>query len=275
MSTPDPPDRLPRPTAVGNIVAGDHQQLSVSHLAQSVPEDMRELLAMDVSSTLNWHPIAPTVARRLRSLARQETQTPWSRGTSPAWAREQALPGLIIAQRYSRGDAFGIARQTSELDTALRRAAAMIVRLETADRVTAWPRPMRPELGGLRLIDVRYGSFDALYTVYGVLVSIAASAPISLASLASLAWASSTAAVRIARTWMVRALEPAELAERPSAGDSVPDDEQGDVLLDRTTKRLIPFFKLAVSEGRGVDYRATGPNGEIRLIVTPKTTENP
>jgi hypothetical protein len=227
------------------------------------------------------HPISPTVARRFRSLARQEARSRQPRIATPAWSRERAVPGLIIAQRYIGGDAFGLARQTAELDAALRRAVALMQLLETGERVVAWPRPIRPERGGLWLLDAQYGSLDALYTVYGTLVAVATSTPVSLASLASLAWTARRSASRMARRWVVRPLAPGELAQRPSAGDPPPPsiNHDGDILLDRTTKRLLPVFQRAIDDGRGLDYRATGPSGEVRLIVTPRAnpdgTEKP
>jgi hypothetical protein len=219
--------------------------------------------------------IAPTTARRLRSLAKHEARSPEPRLASPAWAREEEIPGLIIAQRYSGGDAFGISRQSAELDLAFRRAAALIRLLEAGEQVTSWPRPMRPARGGLWLLDARYGSLDALYTVYGALVTVAMSQPVSLASFASLAWTASKSATRLASRWIVRVLHPSELTQRPSAGDLSPaiahDD---DFVLDRMTKRLLPFFREAVNDGRGLDFRATGASGEVRIIVTPRNSEN-
>ncbi len=223
-------------------------------------------------------PIAQTAVGRLRSLVRQEARSRQPRIATPSWSREGAIPGLIIAQRYVGGDAFGSARQTAELDAALRRAVALMHLLERGKRVLEWPRPIRPERGGLWLLDARYGSLDLLWTVYGSVVAVATSTPVSLASFTSLAWSSSRSASRMARRWVVRPLEAGELVHRPSAGGSTSSvSHSGDAdWHERTTKKLVPLFKQAVSDGRGIDYQATGPSGEVRLIVTPRTgTEAP
>lgn len=69
----------------------------------------------------------------------------------------------------------------------------------------------------------------------------------------------------------MRALRPGELADRPSAGNSPQTiDHDGEVWHERTTKRLVPIFKEAIRDGRGLDFQATGPSGEVRLIVTPR-----
>lgn len=215
--------------------------------------------------------IAPTTALNLRRLARHEARSQEPRITSPSWTTEREIPGLIIAQHYSGSDAFGTTRQTAELDLAFRRAAMLITQIEAGEPITSWPRPIRPARGGLWLLDARYGSLDAVYTVYGALVTVAISQPVSLASFASLAWASSKSATRLARRWIVRVLHPSELAERPRAADASPATTYDDgIVLDRMTRRLLPIFKQAVDDGCGLDFHAKGPSGEIRLIVTPK-----
>lgn len=220
------------------------------------------------------HPIAPTIARRLRSLARYEARLHRLRSADPPWSREGLIPGLIVAQRWAGGDAFGCARQIAELDTAMRRAAALIELFSSPERVEAWPRPIRPERGGLWLLDAEYGSLDALWTFYGILVSVATSTPVSLASFASLAWDSSKAASRMARRWVLRPLRPDELAHRPRATDQPQTiAPSGDTWQERTTRRLVPVLRQAVNNGQGLDFRVTGPGGEIRLIVT--AGENP
>jgi hypothetical protein len=218
------------------------------------------------------HPIRPTNVVRMRSLAMYENRSRQYRVASPAWVREEEIPGLLVVQLYSGGDAFGVARQTAELDLAVRRAAALIRLLDTGERVTSWPRPIRPARGGLWLLDARHGSLDALYTFYGALVSVAMSQPVSLASFASLAWTSSKSAARLASKWVVRTLHPRELVHRPSAGESssalgTPDQE---IPFEQMTRRLLPLFKQAVDDGRGLDFRAKGSSGEIRFIVTPR-----
>jgi hypothetical protein len=220
--------------------------------------------------------IARAVTRRLRSLAIHELRNPQTRIGTPAWSHGLALPGFIVAQRWAGGDAFGCSRQIAELDTSVRRANAMLESLLAGEQELRWPLPMRPERGGLWLMDADYGSLDALWTVYGALVATATSTPVSLASFASLAWTSSRSAWRIARNWRVRVLEPDELSQRPSAANSGPTlTDRGDTWQERTTKRLLPVLEQAVQNGSGVDFRATGPGGEIRFIVPPRSTESP
>jgi hypothetical protein len=129
------------------------------------------------------------------------------------------------------------------------------------------------ERGGLWLLDARYGSLDLLWTFYGSLVGVATSTPISLASFACLAWSSGKGARR-AGQWVVRTLRAGELHHRPSVGDPAEQTigASGDIWHERTTKRLVPIFRQAISDGRGLDFRATGPGGELRLIVTPRDT---
>jgi hypothetical protein len=219
--------------------------------------------------------IARAVTRRIRGLAIDELRNPQTRIATPVWwSHGLAVPGLIVAQRWAGGDAFGCSRQIAELDTSVRRANAMLDSLLAGEQVLSWPLPMRPERGGLWLMDADYGSLDALWTVYGALVATATSTPVSLASLASLAWTSSRSAWRIARNWRVRVLEPDELSHRPSAANSGPTQgDRGGTWQERTTKRLLPVLEQAVQNGSGVDFRATGPGGEIRFIVPPKSTD--
>jgi hypothetical protein len=234
----------------------------------------RKMTAMESSAYLaerseyQRHPIGPTVARRLRGLARQEARAQQQRIVTPDWSPQGAIPGLIVAQRYVGGDAFGASRQTFELDMAIRRAAALIEVLNAGEQVTSWPRPIRPERGGLWLLDATYGSLELLWTFYNSLVGVATSTPISLASFASLAWSSSRSASRMARSWVVRRLEPGEVAQRPSA--STPTEAVGETWQERTTKGMIPVFQAAISQGTGFDFRATGPSGEVRFIIAPR-----
>lgn len=235
-----------------------------------------ELATPDLGEVFLWgdrHPIPPTLGRRLRRIYRLESRSPEHRIIAPSWSREGAIPGLIVAQRYDGGDAFGLARQTAELDMPLRRAAALIKMLQAGEQIDSWPRPILPHRGGLWLLDARYGSLDALWTVYGDLVTVAASTPVSLASFATLAWGTSRSALRTAHRWVVRSLKGTELAERPSASDPTPSDSRAETWQERTSKRLAPVFEQAIKEGYGVDFRAAGAGGEIRLIVTPAATQ--
>src|SRR5215471_21235895 len=74
---------------------------------------------LDVEFAVGRSPLRPTLARRLRGLVILETTFDEPRVVNPSWSHEDAIPGLIVAQRYSGGDAFGVARQVRELDLAV------------------------------------------------------------------------------------------------------------------------------------------------------------
>ena len=135
------------------------------------------------------HAMPQAVVRRLRSLDHREVRLQQPRTFTPRWlpaGLPASLPGLIVAQ-WSRGDAFGCSQQIAELDLAFRRAGALHVLFREGVAVDGWPRPIRPERGGLQLLDAQNGSLDVLWTFYGTLVSVATSTPVTLASFASLA----------------------------------------------------------------------------------------
>ena len=243
-------------------------------LARLGTDDMVRPPDPELPELYERQPIAPAVANRLRSLTRHEARSQKPRYFKPTWSQGRSLPGLIVAQRWARDDAFGCARQIAELDAALRRGTALIELFSSGERVDTWPRPIRPERGGLRLLDAGYGSLDLLWTIYGTLVSVAATTPVSLASFASLAWNSSKYASRMAHTWVVRPLEARELVDPPSAADPPPIvAPSAENWQERTTKRLMPLLRQAVDDGRGLDFHAAGQDGELRLIVTPKAYE--
>ena len=219
--------------------------------------------------------ISPTVDRRLRRLARQEAKTREQRVSEPEWAHGTAVPGLIVAERYVHLDAFGAARQIAALDIALRRGAALIKLYEDGGHAEEWPRPVLPQSGGLTLLDARYSSLDLLWTAYGTVAAVAASTPVCLASFASLAWQAGKYTYAKAHSWSMRRLGAHELTERPSAGDPVPVDAQPVTWQERTSKRLIPVLQEATKNGDGLDFRMTGPDGEVRLIVVPRSQADP
>jgi hypothetical protein len=216
--------------------------------------------------------IKKAVATRLRRLQRQELRTRQTRITTPAWS-SQPIPGLVMALRSSGRDAFGTARAISELDTAMRRANSLLDDLQTGEDVTSWPMPTRPERCGLLLLDAGPGSLETLWTVYGVLVTAATSTPVSLASLASLAWSTSSSARRIASRWRLRRLYSYDIDQRPRANATVDSADELGTWQERTTKSLVPALELAMHNRTGLDYRATGPGGELRIIVLPPSDE--
>jgi len=220
------------------------------------------------------HAVPRAVTQRLRSLDRRERRTDNDRTVTPSWSPTVTIRGLLVAQRWSGGDAFGCGKQIAELDLAIRRGAALHEAFgERGADLDRWPRPVRPQRGGLRLLDARNGSLDVLWTFYGVLVATASSTPVSLASFTSLAWTYSRSASRLARRWSVHRLSRQALSVRPSAADDPEaEDDNAGAWQERTTKRLMPLLSAAVDNGDGLDFRATGPGGEIRLIVPPRVT---
>ncbi len=223
---------------------------------------------------LDYEPkvIPKAVAKRLGRLGRRELRIPQPRITTPAWSNEQPIPGLLIALRSTGRDAFGCGRAISELDTAVRRANALLEDLEAGDDVRSWPMPTRPERGGLWLLDATQGSLDTLWVVYGSLVTAATSTPVSLASFASLAWTASRSARRIASRFRLRHLRPHEIDERPKTEELAPGDVLG-TWQERTTKSLAPILQLAVENGTGLNFSASGPGGEVRFIVPPRSPD--
>lgn len=119
----------------------------------------------------------------------------------PAWLQNRAIPRLIVTLRYDGQDAFGAARALQRLDLAARRAGAMQRRLMVSEVDKSWPQPLRTYQGGLHVLDARVGSVDILMTVRGALVTIAGSAPISVASLMALAWDVGRGAVHVTKRW--------------------------------------------------------------------------
>jgi hypothetical protein len=214
------------------------------------------------------YPIAKAVATRLERLVRLETRrSDQPRIVDPDWSRLGRIPGLIVAQRVENGTAFRSARQIAGLDKAFRRAAALIDLVEGHEHIERWPLPIRPERGGLLLLDVEYGSLDALWTFYGTLTTLAQSSPVSLISLASLAWDASRSAAK-ATQWTVHRLAGNEILHRPSAAD--PGNHAGEPWKLETTKRMLPVLLKSVEEGYGIDFTVSDDAGKIRLLLTPR-----
>jgi hypothetical protein len=139
----------------------------------------------------------PATISRARQLLKLEIDT----YVAPA----NVSPVQILIHHHCASNAvFEVNRQLSVLDTAFRRAAAAIAQLERRDRVESWPRPMLPNKCGLLVVDTSIGSVDTILVVYGSLVQLAQSAPVSVASLVTLIWDATKAARRIAWGWVLR-----------------------------------------------------------------------
>ncbi len=208
-------------------------------------------------------------------LQKQERRSKPTRTITPSWSDDRAIPGVLVVLHWDSGDAFGCSRVNAELDTAFRRANALMEKLKAGEEVTTWPMPTRPSRAGLWLMDARYGSLDTLWIVYGALVTAATSAPVSLASFAALAWSASKSAARITGRWRVRYLSRGEIERErpgPTLRSRLPEEAIG-TWQERTTKSLMPAIELAVSNGTGLNFSAVGPGGEVRLIVPPNSAE--
>jgi hypothetical protein len=211
--------------------------------------------------------------RALGALAHEEQRFPQARVARPSWLNGRLVPGVLIALLWNDNDAFGTARLIREMDISFRRGNALLASILAGERPSSWPLPTRPERGGLWLLDIQYGSFEAFYACYGGLVTIAASTPVSLASFGALAWSSSKSAVRVARDWSIRFMHPPEIEERPEAHASeAAVDALGPTWQERTVQELVPLLQDVVSSGRGFELTSTGPGGEVRIIVPSSLT---
>jgi hypothetical protein len=212
-------------------------------------------------------PLGPTDESRVRRILRAEISEPRPRYMRPWWIEsEEAVPGLVISLRYERQDGHGIASRIQDLDMALRRAGATLERLYLGERRVGWAYPMRPERGGIWVLDTRRGSYELLATVYGSLVIWATSAPVSLASLACLAWDSAVAATRVGR-WAVNQFHGSPDDGPPQLGSSQGDAEWG----VKQTKALEPIMLEAAKAGSGLEFVNNSTTGEVRLTIYPKS----
>jgi hypothetical protein len=258
-------------TGLGSLSSEDGPGREVSRVNPSVPPTPeRPRLTSEPMLFSAQEPIGRTAAGRLERLIRLETrQADYPRIVEPAWSKFGGpIPGLIVAQHDERGAAFGLAGEIDELDRAFRRAAALIELVQAREHIRTWPTPVRPGRGGLLLLDAEYGSLDVLWTFYGTLVTMAQSEPVSLMSLATLAWDVGRYG-RKAATWAVRLLQRVTVTQRPSAADQV--DYPGEPWGIELTKRIVPVLTGAVEEGYGVDLSLSEAKQEIRLILMPRS----
>jgi hypothetical protein len=153
----------------------------------------------------------------------------------------------------------------ADLDLATRRAAALHRRLLRGGDLERWPEPLRTYQGGLRLLDVRLGSFDLLATVWGTLVSVAGSSPIAVASLIALAWDVGRPALRAAGRWIGAPLA-ANGRGRPVL--EAPDNAQHWGV--QQTKALEPVLRDAIANDKGFEFFLDEGHRTIKLTVPPK-----
>lgn len=204
-------------------------------------------------------------AHRLTNLMRAELQQKDLGVAHPAWLQNRAIPRLIITLRYDGQDAFGVARSLQRLDLAARRAGAMQRRLMVSEVDKAWPQPLRTYQGGLHVLDARVGSVDVLMTVWGALVTIAASAPISVASLMALAWDLGRGAVHATKRWQGAAM--ARPRRDPMVHDRIEAAQDWGI---KHTKVLAPIMLKAIENDQGFEFALKDGRQQIKLTVLPK-----
>jgi hypothetical protein len=215
-----------------------------------------------VDSTLA---IPKAVGRRFSGLVVAELSDALVRPVRADWLGRASIPRFVVSFRYDGLDAFGIADTTARLDLAARRAAALQRRIITGRPLEEWPRAIRTTRGGLYLLDVRRGSFEAVLTVWGDLVTIAGSTPVSIASFFALAWEMGQGARRITERWTGRE-STARAATRPTP-DANPNGTEWSLA---HTKSLAPVLIAAIENGQGVEFHLKDQSLEIKLTVYSK-----
>jgi hypothetical protein len=212
--------------------------------------------------------LGPTDAKRLSQIAKMEVRSGGRLGyLRPAWLDpDVAIPGFVVSIRYTGQDAHGITHSLRTVDLAMRRAAVTVDRMRLGETLDGWPTALRPERGGLLLLDSRTGSFEAVATVYGSLVSIALSSPIALASAFSLVWDAAAASRRFGR-WVVRRVDNTRDLEPLRKRDDVSRGEDWGL---HQTKALTPVMKAAAAAGSGLEYEYNSRVGTVRLVIYPQ-----
>lgn len=220
----------------------------------------------------SWTNPKPPAARltgaavnRLINLSAQEMASGEITAAHPSWLDGQAIPRLIVTARYAGMDAFGASRLLADLDLAARRAGALQRQLLRGDRVDHWPAPLRTTQGGLRLLDARVGSFDVVLTLWGSLVMIAGSSPVTVASLMTLAWDVGRGSYRLGKKWVATAIT--EAREGPPSLD-LPASGQPWGL--QHTKALAPRMSEAIANDQGFEFTLNEKEGTINFTVPPK-----
>lgn len=209
--------------------------------------------------------LSGAAASRFASLSRQEAASGEIAVMHPAWLGGQAIPRLIVTAHYAGMDAFGTSRLLADLDLTARRAGALQRQLLRGERVEKWPRPLRTTQGGLRLLEARVGSFDVLLTLWGSLVTIAGSSPVTVASLMALAWDVGRGSYRLGRKWTAAALNEAQ--EGPPSLEPPPNAQPWGI---QHTKALAPRMSEAIANDQGFEFVLNETEGTIKFTVPPK-----
>jgi hypothetical protein len=245
---------------------------SVSYLVEppsrsdsQATEIFRRASELDLSRAIRSQEISQTVSRRFTSLVEAELASAAIRTITPEWLGGGSIPRLVVSFRYDGLDSFGIADMTARLDLAARRAGALQRRLASGEQVDDWPRALRTTQGGLYLLDVRRGSYEVIQTIWGDLVTIAGSTPVSVASFIALAWDIGRGTRKLANKWTGR-----RASIGPNAKPTPTSDSEGTEWGATHTKALAPVLLAAIENDQGVEFHLKDDNREIKLTVYPK-----
>ncbi|MGB3762102.1 MAG: hypothetical protein WA966_02695 [Ornithinimicrobium sp.] len=208
---------------------------------------------------------------RLRRVLRSEFDEPMPRVIRPEWAGNRYLPGLVVSYRHPGSDIFGVAQSLAELDSTFRSAAATIENWHSNGADSAIAKPMRPERGGLRLLDAQPGSFEVWMTLWGDLTTLATSAPVSVASLAALIWQMRVAPRKVA-DWTFR--QSNDLGrKKPVAGHAL--DDTGTTFGVAHTAALMPVLATLAQQGTAFQFHVQNEAGEEILLTAYERTGGP
>lgn len=205
--------------------------------------------------------LAEVAAKRLTTLIRTESVLREEKVAYPTWLQGQAIPRLVVSLHCEGRDVFGVSRALAKLDLAVRRAGAMYQHLSRGRSLTRWPEPIRTHRAGLYLLDAGVGSFDALMTVWGVLVTAAASAPVSVASLIALAWDIGRGAIHVTKRWRGAVLQQEDEHRRfePAQSWGI-----------KHTKELVPVLEKVIENDRGFEFSLTDGDLQLKITVLPR-----
>lgn len=205
--------------------------------------------------------LTKVASSRLASLIHAESDSNEGAVAHPGWLQGRGIPPLLISLRYEDLDAFGASRALAELDLAARRAGAMYRQLAAGGASDRWPEPIRTHRAGLRLLDARVGSFNVIATVWGTLVTIAASSPVSVASLIALAWDVGRGAVHVTKRWRGAVLRQ---------GDGYSRSEASQPWGIKHTKELAPVLAKVIENDQGFEFTLADGDRQLKITVLPR-----
>ncbi len=178
------------------------------------------------------------------------------------WLNDQNVPRFVISGYYAGTDSFGASRLLADIDLTARRVGYLSRQLgRNVGEIEI--DAQRTSETGVRILDVRPGSLDVVFTVWGSLVAVAASTPVSVASLFALAWDLTHGATSVVK-WAIRT-DRNSFADRPSA--TAPANSQ--LVSDASIAEIVPALEAAVAAGNGVDFHIQDGPRSIRLTVPP------